>query len=72
MVSLDMKGGSYDLLMEGLRKTTKHLRQDSRSPSCNSNQVPLKYKFRELPLHETAQWNSIIYFTKSYYQTCHY
>lgn len=41
--------------MEGLRKITQNLSQDSQYPSADSNQAPHEYENRPLRLHQPAQ-----------------
>jgi hypothetical protein len=38
----------YGIFMEGLRKTTKNFRQDSRCPGWDLNMVPPQYEARVL------------------------
>jgi hypothetical protein len=44
-----------DIILEGLRKSTKDLTHDSRCPSLDSNRTPPEYKLRALPLSQTIR-----------------
>jgi hypothetical protein len=44
-----------DICLDGLRKITKSLSQDSRSSSRDSNRIPHKYESRLLPLRQPLQ-----------------
>jgi hypothetical protein len=63
MVCQDGEGGGYSL-SEGIipaitwdtKQTTQDLSQDGQSLCHDSAQVPTKYTFRALPLHQPAQF----------------
>jgi hypothetical protein len=43
------------IFLEGLRKSTEKLNQGSMFPGRDSNQAPLEYKCRALPLYEQVR-----------------
>jgi hypothetical protein len=44
------------ICLEGLKKTTKNLSQDSQSPDWDLNLVPPEYKAGVYPLDHDIQW----------------
>jgi hypothetical protein len=53
------------LCLQGLRKTTKVFRQDSRCPDRDSNRKPKDYKSVTLPLDQNIQYEQFIILIKN-------